>query len=142
MRCPKPYPGSMSGRRKYDRHYVAARKRMTPQLRAGVPCARCGLLVDDSMPAQLDHLSDNPNDLAWSHARCNMSAGGKIGGKIRAAQRARPLRPCCVCGLPFKGSKSNVVTCGNPACVARLRASRRAWEPDPVPQTTPAGRVW
>lgn len=131
--------GGIPGR--YGGPYQAARKRALPRLRAGTDCARCGGLVDSTMPADFDHLEDGSLD--WSHRKCNRSAGGKVG---RAAQlavlAAKPRRVCVICGAGISPSAiPETVTCGGRVCVTEIKRLRHARQPDPEPPVT-AGRVW
>jgi 5-methylcytosine-specific restriction endonuclease McrA len=66
------------------------------------PCWRCGKTLDlDREPWTVGHLidrvaggSNDPSNLAPECPGCNYSAGGKLGGRIRAAQRRpRPRDP-------------------------------------------------
>jgi hypothetical protein len=131
-----------TGRNSYDAAYRAARSRALPSLIRGTDCARCGEWVDAAMRADFDHLEDGT--YAWSHSSCNRSAGGRIGGHMRAAQRAAAapprVRPCLVCGLPFEGSRADVATCGRMPCVKRLQVLRRQYQPDPEPPVIASGR--
>ena len=142
---------------KYGGVYQRRRKAMLPMLRAGVACSRCGGLVIEGMPADLDHIDGDlawaHGDLAWAHRSCNRSHGGKLGRAAQlaaAGKKPKPAqRPCCECGISFSPSVATTITCGRPvrriaegfppglgtrpvaACCfwARLVANRSAKEP-------------
>lgn len=98
-------------------------------------------------PPELDHAE--PGDpgrgdgyLGMAHRGCNRYAAG-----LKSAQLAgKPLRQrrCCVCGIPIVVSDGKTRTCGKAACVATLKAARKAHQPDPEPPgaTGATGRLW
>lgn len=61
----------------------------------GQPCARCGRIMREGMPLDLDHMPDGT--LKWSHASCNRASGASAGNRARAAayrrETGRPTVP-------------------------------------------------
>lgn len=56
----------------------------------GTPCGRCGRPMLPGQPLDLDHNDDRTGYRGFAHARCNRSAGGRLGAQRRyARQRAR-----------------------------------------------------
>lgn len=141
----------MSPSGKYGSAHKRAREAGLSQLPPGSPCVRCG---HEMWPAadvlNLDHDEDG-GYLGFSHSspcrtcgkRCNQSAGG-IKAALQAGKRLRE-RACVICGKQFTASRgtdgSNAATCGQRDCLTRLRAIRRAREPDPEPPPQ-SGRPW
>lgn len=80
------------------RGYGADHKRMkaavAPAVRSGsVRCVRCGELIGPGEPWDLGHTDDRS---AWSgpeHARCNRSAGARVGNRRRSEHRDPPPPP-------------------------------------------------
>lgn len=78
----------------------AARAYFRPMIQAGnVDCPRCGLPVTEDTPWDVGHQVDQAlgggHELAglWpEHARCNRSAGGKLGHQL-AGKRGRGTMP-------------------------------------------------
>jgi hypothetical protein len=63
------------------------RKRATERDAAyGTACARCGRQLEPGQPIHLDHAADGHTYLGWSHARCNLSAGGRKGRAIQTGR--------------------------------------------------------
>ena len=72
-----------------------ARAHVRRMLPAG--CVRCGGIVTDEMDWHADHIqerhdngTDSPSNLGPAHARCNESAGGRIGAAITNGTRVTP----------------------------------------------------
>lgn len=58
----------------------------------GTPCPRCGNPMLPGQKLDAGHTVDRAlgghnSPLRWEHARCNRRAGGRLGGKIKAARR-------------------------------------------------------
>lgn len=79
--------------RRYGGEHQAIRKAMLPHA-VGSLCARCGLVIGQGEPVDLDHADDGSGYLGWSHARCNRAAGG------RRSQTLGARRLMGVLGLP------------------------------------------
>lgn len=74
--------------------YGAAHKRLRANLSqrsVGQPCARCGRLIRDGEPLELDHRDDGAGYLGMSHTNCNRVAGGRKGGLLKAERRRMPM---------------------------------------------------
>ena len=137
---------------KYTGYHRRARAAGLALLEPGSPCVRCS---HEMWPAadilNLDHSDDGTGYLGFSHSspcrtcgkRCNQSAGG-IKGALLAGKRPRE-RACVICGRAFVASRgtdgSNAATCGQRSCLTRLRAIRKACQPDPEPPAQ-SGRPW
>jgi hypothetical protein len=138
---------------KYGGRHQTLKARAMAALTDGQACARCATegryhplyRSMSSRELELDHDDLSGGYLGLSAARCNRRHGGRKGRAIQlaaAAKSAKPLlRPCCECGVAFSPSTMMTITCGRPACVAALKASRKAWEPDPSPPAA-SGRRW
>jgi hypothetical protein len=64
--------------RGYGRDHDRERRRWVGRIRrGGVTCARCGQPIAPDDDWHLDHRDDRAGYLGPSHARCNLSAGGK-----------------------------------------------------------------
>ena len=83
-------------------HHQSHGKQLKANLRDGTPCWRCGFPMYRWQKLDRDHVTpralggtDGPAVLA--HARCNRSAGARLGnamrGQAKAASRGRQLRP-------------------------------------------------
>lgn len=55
----------------------------------GTPCVRCGRVMFEGEPIDLDHHDDRDGYRGFAHARCNRSAGGKLGAARRWAGRRK-----------------------------------------------------
>lgn len=76
----------------YGGRHQATRRAMLPGAE-GQPCSRCGQPMHQWQALDLDHTDDRGGYRGFSHARCNRSAGGRIGAqRMRAARRARRER--------------------------------------------------
>jgi hypothetical protein len=63
------------------------RKRASERDQAyGKPCPMCGRQLEPGQPIHLDHAADGHTYLGWSHARCNLSAGGRKGRAIQTGR--------------------------------------------------------
>lgn len=145
----------MGGQWKHRREAAAHKRAREAMLRTVIPgqtpCYRCTHPLEPGDLIELDHADDGSYG-GFSHGRspcrvcgkrCNPSAGGTKGALLQGKKPR--LRRCGVCGKAFTASRSSdgasAVTCGAQPCIAALRASRRAHEPDP--QAPPAsGRPW
>lgn len=64
--------------RGYGADHARLRARWAPLVATGlVACTRCHLLIGPGEPWHLDHTDDRTGYRGPSHARCNVSAGGK-----------------------------------------------------------------
>ncbi len=62
-------------------------------LQYGKPCARCGYPMLAGQEIHLDHRDDDPTQyLGWSHALCNLKAGGRVGAAVTNGQRTAYTR--------------------------------------------------
>ncbi len=52
----------------------------------GTPCTRCGQLMIEGQPLDLDHADDRTSYLGFAHRRCNRAAGAR---KANARRRRR-----------------------------------------------------
>ena len=88
IQLPEPRPGKKwGGRRSTNARAIVTR--MLPG-----PCTRCGGLVTPEMDWHADHLqerglggADVASNYGPAHAKCNTSAGGKIGAAITNGSR-------------------------------------------------------
>ena len=131
---------------KYGGRHKSVRARAIAVMVDGQPCARCesrgvyhALTRDMGRLLHLDHDGDG-GYLGLSFAKCNLAHGGALGRASQLAALPPKTRVCPCCGKAFEPEHGQV-TCGSRACVTRLRASRRAWEPDPVAPAA-SGRRW
>lgn len=69
----------------YGGEHQAVRRANLPYA-YGAPCGRCGRPMLAGQPLDLDHNDDRVGYRGFAHARCNRSAGGKVG---RARQLTR-----------------------------------------------------
>jgi hypothetical protein len=77
--------------RGYGNAHQQMRKRINAQVQRGlVCCTRCGRWIAPGTPWDLDHSDDRNGYRGASHATCNRSAGGRIGGR---AKRKAALPP-------------------------------------------------
>ena len=132
---------------KYGGQHQRIRFAAIRSMTEGQPCARCALRgvyhpLSRAMPSRLLHL-DHDGDggyLGLSYARCTLAHGGQVGRAVQLAALPPKTRVCPCCGKAFEPEHGQV-TCGARPCITALRASRRAWEPDPVAPAA-SGRRW
>src|SRR4051794_38428244 len=65
-------------RSKYGAEHRRARRAWLPYA-WGKPCARCGRPMLASQRLHLDHADDGLSYIGFSHAKCNTSAGARLG---------------------------------------------------------------
>jgi hypothetical protein len=76
---------------KYGGAHQAKRKAERPSM-YGKPCCRCGRPL--SGPIMLDHDDNDPTRyLGWAHAKCNLSAGARLGNAIQNGRARRVSTP-------------------------------------------------
>lgn len=75
--------------RGYGAEHQALRRAAIRQLKAnpGQPCPRCTQPMYADQALHLDHTDDRTGYLGLSHAVCNLSAGGRKGGRTRKGRR-------------------------------------------------------
>ena len=78
-------PGAYAGAHK------SIRRALAPAA-YGRPCPRCGLPMLPGQPLDLGHTDDRAGYQGMEHARCNRSAGAKLGNERRRARRERSVR--------------------------------------------------
>lgn len=138
-------------RPRYNRTHQRARQTGLKALPVVSPCVRCGHDMDKRADEiDLDH-DERGGYLGFSHRspcrvcglRCNQYFGGLKSAEL-AGKRPRERR-CVICGTPFEAARGRTSatqeTCGKGACVAALKASRRARHADPEPPQA-TGRLW
>jgi hypothetical protein len=78
---------------RYGGQHQAKRKAEKDQ-QWGRPCVRCGWPMHPGQKIQLDHRDDKPDEyLGWSHATCNLRAGGRRGAAVTNGYRGYTPRP-------------------------------------------------
>lgn len=89
-----PGQGNTS-QRGYGAQHQAARRAALAQLKAnpGQPCSRCSQPMYPGQALHLDHTDDRAGYLGLSHAACNLSAGGRKGGRTRKGRRRWKQQP-------------------------------------------------
>lgn len=92
----------------YGGTHQATRRAALPDA-YGRPCSRCGRPMLEGQALDLDHTDDRDGYRGFSHAKCNRSAGGKLGRSRqlarRRATRERITRMLTVCVLGLQISE-------------------------------------
>jgi hypothetical protein len=71
----------------------------------GRPCPRCGLPILPGQPVDLGHTDDRAGYLGLEHARCNRSAGARLGNQRRRERRERTIAMVTDCALALEVSE-------------------------------------
>jgi hypothetical protein len=83
-------PKQSSAQRGYGTAHAKARAQAATRHRPSDLCARCGLPLGPMGPwLHWDHTTTRTGYLGFSHARCNIRAGAKVGA--RKANRRRKI---------------------------------------------------
>lgn len=75
----------------------------------GKPCTRCGQPMLPGQDLDLDHFDDRGGYRGFAHARCNRSAGGKLGRArqlARARERRAPMITTCTLGIQISEDRT------------------------------------
>ena len=127
---------------RYGTRHQKRRQRDLARLRPGTPCPQIfhdGTICGQPMwPAtqqlQLGH-APSGGYLGMVHAACNERDGAER--KALAEGKTLRRRRCEHCGQPYRATRREQRTCGQPACIAAIRRGRQL----PLPLTI-GGRPW
>ena len=89
-----PRQQGTSAQRGYGSEHTKARAKAAAKHKATDPCARCGKPLGPMGPGlHYDHNATRTGYLGFSHARCNVRAGAKV-GRARQGRRTKttPIR--------------------------------------------------
>jgi 5-methylcytosine-specific restriction endonuclease McrA len=96
--------------------HQADKKRLLAAHRDGDPCWRCGQPMYKTQALERDHLTaralgGTDGHAVLAHARCNRSAGAKLGNRMRgqrraAAKAARPSARAVTYSVPLRTSRN------------------------------------